>query len=556
MLQEIFAHLGFDFDSENAKKAEHATHSLAHQFEQLIQIAKQVGPALGVFEVGHKIFEMTEGFVNGVRELSNFSQQIGISAQQLQIWRFAAKLADVEAADFDLGLRKLSVGIVEAAQGSKEFVPLFAKMGVQVKDSAGKVGTLEDLLPEIVEGFNNIPEGVEQTAAAVQLFGRSGTRLIPLLQKGKEGLAELSAEFGELGDVLSEKTLRETEEFEDTGKKLALVFKTLKDRLVMWLVPALTTLGGWIEKGLKAFKEFDKDTQILENSMKILGLFLVVILIPALWTAVTAVYALLAPFIAVAAAVAAAFLVLEDLYTLFSGGDSEIGERLDQWFGAGTVKKILAWRDSVIKAFKDFVAAFVKTFLEWEAATEKFFAQLNKYLAEVTWAKFWEDAKAAGQAFLDWVLDIPTKLLKAFGVVGDAVKKLFPSLGGKDVGPPIPRPRKLQNDAIPPKPEELISGAPMPAPREIGGAEVGTVEQIQNLLGNVQASTVPKRSPAPIASTSKNSTETTVNIGPTNLNIQTAPNTPTKQVAETAKVIEKVVDNRNRQALQALEFAK
>jgi hypothetical protein len=59
--------------------------------------------------------------------------------------------------------------------------------------------------------------------------------------------------------------------------------------------------------------------------------------------------------------------------------------------------------------------------------------------------------------------------------------------------------------------------------------------------------------PAPKAG---NSTENNVTIGPTTVNVQNAPGTPAKQAAETGKKVAEVVDNRNRQALQALEFTK
>jgi hypothetical protein len=339
------------------------------------------------------------------------------------------------------------------------------------------------------------------------------------------------------------------------------VFKTLKDRLVMWLVPALTKLGEWVEKGLKAFKEFDKDTQILENSMKIFGLFLIVVLIPALWTAVTAVYALLAPFLAVAAVVAAAFLVVEDLYALFTGGDSAIGHYLDEWFGEGSAQKVIDWGANVVKTFKEWIAAF-PNFTEWEDRINSFFGRLFGYLNQLTWQQFWDGAKAAGQAFLDWALTIPEKIASAFSFLGKALKYVpgFGGFGGdvdlgkggRSGGAGAKGPNTSE---LPPVGDLASHEPPKPPVQGIGGNAPNTVEQIQNLLGNVQASARPPMLAAP-APKAGNSTENNVTIGPTTVNVQNAPGTPAKQAVATGKKVAEVVDNRNRQALQALEFGK
>lgn len=78
------------------------------------------------------------------------------------------------------------------------------------------------MLGDVAELFSLLPDGANKTALAVKLFGRSGAELIPLLNQGKEGLAEFDKLASDLGLTLDKETGKAAEDFNDNLTKLKL----------------------------------------------------------------------------------------------------------------------------------------------------------------------------------------------------------------------------------------------------------------------------------------------------------------------------------------------
>jgi hypothetical protein len=60
------------------------------------------------------------------------------------------------------------------------------------------------VLGNVIDKFGTLQPGAEQTAFAMNVFGRSGKDLIPILAKGRDGMAELEQKAADLGLVMSQ----------------------------------------------------------------------------------------------------------------------------------------------------------------------------------------------------------------------------------------------------------------------------------------------------------------------------------------------------------------
>ena len=69
---------------------------------------------------------------------------------------------------------------------------LTAKMGTTFLDAAGNVKPMAEILPGLSDTFRNMPDGAENCVSC-STFGRSGTQLLPFLNKGSAGIADLTA---------------------------------------------------------------------------------------------------------------------------------------------------------------------------------------------------------------------------------------------------------------------------------------------------------------------------------------------------------------------------
>jgi hypothetical protein len=88
--------------------------------------------------------------------------------------------------------------------------------------------------------------GRRKTALAVELLGRSGADLIPLLNGGAAGLAEMRAEAEQLGLVISAEAGRAAEQFNDDITRMGAAVRGASIEVGTQLLPVLTDLSGQV----------------------------------------------------------------------------------------------------------------------------------------------------------------------------------------------------------------------------------------------------------------------------------------------------------------------
>ena len=159
------------------------------------------------------------------KSLGNFSKQIEGSA---------------------LGAENLEGGLTGTADRLKQ-------MGIQVLDVNGKTRPMSDLLSEVADKFHAMPDGAEKTAIAMQLFGKAGKDMIPILDKGSEGLQELQDESKKLGLTLSGDNVEQIEKFRLASVSMNEAIGGVKLQLGVALMPLLTDLAHYVIEAAEAF---------------------------------------------------------------------------------------------------------------------------------------------------------------------------------------------------------------------------------------------------------------------------------------------------------------
>lgn len=116
----------------------------------------------------------------------------------------------------------------------------FGKLGVSIKDAQGKQKTFNELLFEVADKFKQLPDGIDKTALALELFGRSGRDMIKVLNLGSQGIQELEQKADELGLTLNEKTINNINELVKSQKDLKQQTDALKIAIGTATAPILT----------------------------------------------------------------------------------------------------------------------------------------------------------------------------------------------------------------------------------------------------------------------------------------------------------------------------
>lgn len=185
-----------------------------------------------------------KGAIDNADELSKTAQKVGVTTEALSRLNYAASLSDVSLGQLSTGLGRLTVGMSQIAQGAGGQAKMaLDALGVSALNSAGQLRGSDQVLADVAERFARMEDGATKTALAIALFGRSGADLIPMLNMGKSGLADLAAEADRLGITLSTSTGRAAEQFNDSITRLQATFQGVINKIMAGALPALNQLA-------------------------------------------------------------------------------------------------------------------------------------------------------------------------------------------------------------------------------------------------------------------------------------------------------------------------
>lgn len=168
--------------------------------------------------------------------LGKMSQKIGVSVDSLYAMQAAGKLADVNLETLEKSLLKFNKGLGSASMGSGDTANALKNLGISLKDSSGHMKMSDQYLLEVADKFKAMPDGIGKSTLAMQLFGKSGADMIPLLNGGSEALTEFSG-------IMDEQTSKSAEKFNDSLTTVGLAVDAVWMQMASNLSPTLSAIA-------------------------------------------------------------------------------------------------------------------------------------------------------------------------------------------------------------------------------------------------------------------------------------------------------------------------
>lgn len=175
-----------------------------------------------------QLLQVAKAGLDYASSLGEVATQLGVTTKELQEYRYAASQAGIETGEMDQALSQLTRRLGDAAQGAKAPLAAFDRLGISVRDTNGQVLAAGDAIPLIAEGLQKIASPAERAAILVDLFGKSGQKLAPLLEGGAAGVNNLRDAAHKLGIVLSEEEIQSADE---TADKLSAMKQVLEAKI-------------------------------------------------------------------------------------------------------------------------------------------------------------------------------------------------------------------------------------------------------------------------------------------------------------------------------------
>lgn len=170
---------------------------------------------LGVSLSAAGLIAFGRNVVETVGALGEQAEQLGVGTQSLQVYQFAASQTNVKQGELEKGLARLTRTIGEAAEGSDAALKRFNGLGVGILDAGGKVRSTDDVLQDVARAIAAIEDPAKRAAAAADLFGRGGQRMLPLLAEVAAGMDGVTAQAKAAGAVLDDALIKRFDELSD-----------------------------------------------------------------------------------------------------------------------------------------------------------------------------------------------------------------------------------------------------------------------------------------------------------------------------------------------------
>jgi hypothetical protein len=231
-----------------------STEAMSTAFEGMeAAISTAMAPLLAITA----ILEGGEIFGEAISKAAEFGEQLeiaskktGMEVEELSALQYAANLSDVSVGELTVGLQRLARGMEEAEKSTGPAFEAFRALGVRATDAEGRLRPMHDVLLDLAARFQSMEDGAGKTALAMDLFGRSGANLIPLLNQGSEGITELEQKARELGVTMGEEGVSEAMRYVRTMKEFHAEMDALERTIAIDVMPVLTTLAKWFESSV------------------------------------------------------------------------------------------------------------------------------------------------------------------------------------------------------------------------------------------------------------------------------------------------------------------
>ncbi len=197
-------------------------------------------PVIGVGAIG----AFAKKSLDAADSMSKLSQRTGVAAPMLDKFRQAAELSDTSIQSLEKAFPNLARGIDDAVvKGTGPAAEAFTRLGVSLTDANGKVRETDQVMLDLADRFQQMPDGTEKAALASQIFGqRLGSELIPMLNMGGDAVRGMSTaltqDFADKAAGFNDKVTQMGEKLGQLGIKITEALLPFLEQLVNGITAA------------------------------------------------------------------------------------------------------------------------------------------------------------------------------------------------------------------------------------------------------------------------------------------------------------------------------
>lgn len=224
-------------------QAKQVVTSGVEQISTAIATAKNALAGLGAVTSVAGFAALVDKTIESAAEMHRLSQRTGVAVESLSALKSAAKFTGTSMDEIGGAMQKLSKGMVDATEDGGKTGQALKLLGISVKDASGKMKSADQVTLEVAKSLEQYKDGAGKTAVVMDIFGKSGANLLPML-------TEL-AEKGNLNGKITTEQAKQAYEFEKALAKLKNQFTGMFNALALDLIPVISKMSGLFKTGME-----------------------------------------------------------------------------------------------------------------------------------------------------------------------------------------------------------------------------------------------------------------------------------------------------------------
>ncbi len=371
---------------------------------------KLVGQAAGLLGLGLSFGALVAGVKETAQaydDLGKLASRLRSTADAVDEFRDAAELLGIDSEKSTAALTGLDTAIQDTYLGLGRAKLVFQELGIAVTDAQGRIKPTTEVMGELAGKLEKMERGTQ-----IRVMERLGLdpSLLKLFNADLAALQKRMADVDRASGFNLEDAVKRSKEYAKAQKALGLEVNVLhmymgklSESFQIAALPHLTEAMTTATKYVRLFVEYLlQHRRFVEGAFAAIGAAILYFVVPAAIQGAIAVWAMIAPFALVAAAVIAAgaafALLYDDVMNFVDGNDSLIGQVLQRWPVIGDIAR------GIWAALKELWAGAVQVF--------EFFVDM------------WDDPQAAFERFLSFILNGVKSILSAIPGVAKALEFL------------------------------------------------------------------------------------------------------------------------------------
>ncbi len=170
-------------------------------------------------------------------EVQKMALRTGFGTEALSELKFAAQISGASLTDIEKATKRQAKALTDADRGLETSARSFEELGLNVED-------LTKLSPEeqffaIAGALGDLEDQTRKSAIAQEIFGKSGTQLLPLFAQSADSIAALREQARDMGLVFDQEAADKAANLADAMTTLKGTLDGVKITIATQLVPAL-----------------------------------------------------------------------------------------------------------------------------------------------------------------------------------------------------------------------------------------------------------------------------------------------------------------------------